>query len=203
MSLGDFMSFDATLTAPSYPVPAPESSRHRAAGREKCFAELFARWFNRITKWMSDFRNSVREVVSIALELTRSRTIWWEIARQENTEKYADTIYDHRHFYSTLRFSLEQGMFMMICQLFETRDNTKSIPNLIRELEGSNPDMAKKLRQEIQALKPLLGKMFHVRGASMRTETANYRRMSFSIKRELLRGIWKWWSSRLKTLLLR
>jgi hypothetical protein len=113
---------------------------------------------------MSDFRNSVHEVVSIALELTRSRAIWWEIARKENTEKYALTMKAHWHFYAALRFSLEQGMFVMICQLFETRKDTKSIPNLIRELDGPNSDVAKKLRLEVQSLKPLLGKMFHVRG---------------------------------------
>jgi hypothetical protein len=54
-------------------------------------------------------------------------------------------------------------MFVMIWQLFDPRKDTKSIPNLTRELQKANPKVAEKLREEAQKLKPLLDKMSLVR----------------------------------------
>ena len=108
--------------------------------------------------------DSVGEMIERVVELSRSYAIWWELQKKPNAKRYAATFQDHQDFFGTIIHSLLQGFCVIAYQLFERRNDTKSIRSLVDELSFSDSSLAAQLRARVDARKPLLGKVFSIRG---------------------------------------
>lgn len=108
--------------------------------------------------------DAVGEMVERVVELSRSYAIWWELQKKPNTKRYAATFQDHQDFFWAVIHSLLQGFCVITYQLFERRNDTKSIRSLLDELSLSDSALAAQLSVQIDAKKPLLGKVFSIRG---------------------------------------
>jgi AbiU2 len=107
---------------------------------------------------------AVGEMVERVVELSRSYAIWWELKKKPNAKRYAPLFQGHQDFFGAIIHSLLQGFCVIAYQLFEKRNDTKSIRSLLDELSHSNSVLASQLRAQIDAQKPLLGKVFSIRG---------------------------------------
>lgn len=113
---------------------------------------------------MTIHASAVREMIERVIELSRSYAIWWTLVNKQNFEKYGEVINNHADFFEATTHSLFQGFSVITYQLFETRRDTTSIPRLIEDLASSDPALAQQLKVAVDAKKPLLGKVFAIRG---------------------------------------
>ena len=103
-------------------------------------------------------------MIERVVELSRSYAVWWELQKKPNTKRYAATFQDHQDFFGAIIHSLLQGFCVIAYQLFERRNDTKSIRSLVDELSLSDSGLATQLRAKVDSQKPLLGKVFSLRG---------------------------------------
>ena len=108
--------------------------------------------------------DAVGEMVERVVELSRSYAIWWELQKKPSAKRYAPTFQGHQDFFGAIIHSLLQGFCVIAYQLFEKRNDTKSVRSLLDELSQSNSVLASQLRAQIDVQKPLLGKVFSIRG---------------------------------------
>ena len=108
--------------------------------------------------------SAVREMIERVIELSRSYAIWLTLVNKQNFEKYGTVIDNHADFFEATTHSLFQGFSVITYQLFETRRDTTSIPRLIDDLASSDPVLAQQLKVAVDTRKPLLGKVFAIRG---------------------------------------
>lgn len=108
--------------------------------------------------------DAVSEMVERVVELSRSYAIWWELQKKPNTKRYAATFQDHQDFFGAIVHSLLQGFCVIAYQLFERRNDTKSIRSLLDDLSLTDSVLAAQLRAQVDARKSLLGKVFSIRG---------------------------------------
>ena len=108
--------------------------------------------------------DTVGEMIERVVELSRSYAIWWELQKKPNTKRYAPVFQSHQDFFGAIVHSLLQGFCVITYQLFEKRKDTKSIRSLADNLSPSNPVLASELHAQIDVHKPLLGKVFFIRG---------------------------------------
>ncbi|MGH8729913.1 MAG: hypothetical protein ACREV9_17530 [Burkholderiales bacterium] len=113
---------------------------------------------------MTIYASAVREMIERVIELSRSYAIWWTLVNKQNFEKYGKVIDNHADFFEATTHSLFQGFSVITYQLFESRIDTTSIPRLIKDLASSDPALAQQLKVAVDAKKPLLGKVFAIRG---------------------------------------
>lgn len=112
---------------------------------------------------MSTREAAVLEIVERAIEFTRSFAIWWTLVNKENFERYAKVIDHHEDFFAATTHSLFLNFSVIAYQLFERRKDTTSIPSLIESFAPSHSALAQQLKANIDAKKPLLGKVFSIR----------------------------------------
>jgi hypothetical protein len=108
--------------------------------------------------------DAVGEMVERTVELSRSYAIWWEFQNKPNAKRYAAVFRDHEDFFGAIIHSLLQGFCVIAYQLFERRNDTKSIRSLLDELSLSDSALAAQLKAKVDAQKSLLGKAFSIRG---------------------------------------
>ena len=113
---------------------------------------------------MATSPDAVGEMVERVVELSRSYAIWWELQKKPNANRYARTFQAHQDFFGAIIHSLLQGFCVIAYQLFERRNDTKSIRSLLDELSLLDSGLAVQLRAKVEGLKPLLGKVFSIRG---------------------------------------
>jgi hypothetical protein len=109
--------------------------------------------------------DAVGEMVERVIELSRSYAIWWELQKKPNAKRYAPVLQGHQDFFGAIVHSLLQGFCVIAYQLFEMRKDTKSIRSLADDLSRSNSALASQLHAQIDVQKPLLGKVFSIRGS--------------------------------------
>lgn len=105
------------------------------------------------------------EMIERVVELSRSYAIWWELQKKPSAKRYAPLFQGHQDFFGAIIHSLLQGFCVIAYQLFEKRKDTKSIRSLVDDLSHANPVLASQLHAQIDAQKPLLGKVFSIRGS--------------------------------------
>jgi hypothetical protein len=108
--------------------------------------------------------DAVSEMLERAVELSRSYAIWWELQKKPNAKRYAAAFQDHQDYFEAIIHSLLQGFCVITYQLFERRKDTTSVRSLIEELADSDSALAAQSRAQIDALKPIIGKVFSIRG---------------------------------------
>jgi len=112
---------------------------------------------------MTTFRATVYEILLATCELSRGFTVWWMLTDQKSIQGHDAAFKTCPAFFNTVREALFQEIFVITCQLFDSDPQTKSIPNVIIELETSNPSVAHHLQTEADKLQPILRAMRIVR----------------------------------------
>jgi hypothetical protein len=112
---------------------------------------------------MPIFIEDVVELKDRVVELTRSHAILWVLWDTENDKRYASVIESHQDYFQGIGSSLFQGFCVITYQLFDKRNDVKSMPDLISYLSSLNPKLEQQLKSNINSQKPLLDKFFSYR----------------------------------------
>jgi hypothetical protein len=112
---------------------------------------------------MPSSKATVSEIVRATIELTRAHAVWWLLADRATVEKHRLVFDKYPNFFATVREALFQEIFIITRLIFDPDPQTKSIPNLLKELDLSYPSLACKLRDDIRTIQPILDSIFLVR----------------------------------------
>jgi hypothetical protein len=112
---------------------------------------------------MPIFIEDVVELKDRVVELTRSHAILWVLWDTENNKRYSHEIESHWDYFQGVGSSLFQGFCVITYQLFDKRNDVKSMPDLISYLSSLNPKLEQQLKSNINSQKPLLDKYFSYR----------------------------------------
>jgi len=112
---------------------------------------------------MAIFIEDVVEMKDRVVELTRSHAILWVLWDTENNKRYSPVIESHQDYFQGIGSSLFQGFCVITYQLFDKRNDVKSMQDLISYLSSLNPKLEHQLKSNINSQKPLLDKFFSYR----------------------------------------
>ncbi len=109
-------------------------------------------------------KSSVLELIERVIELARSYAIWWELVNVENRAQRERDIQAHEDFFGATAHAHFQAIVVVLYQLFDRNRTTKSIPNLLRRFEATDPGAVAKIKQDVAPHWLILKKVFDIRG---------------------------------------
>src|SRR5271157_3798173 len=98
---------------------------------------------------MKTFENKVDEMIDVVVKMTWGYTILCALFEKKGFARQARET--HPEFFLTIHDSLFCGFCVATSVLFNEKEKATSICNLIKEIETSKPDTAKKLAEKIHA----------------------------------------------------
>jgi hypothetical protein len=110
-------------------------------------------------------KKTIEEMSDQVAALTRTYAIWWLLKEKKNTERYSPTMQLYPEFFITTIESLIQGFCIITYQLFDHNHGNKSLIALLKEMENVDTARAKRLTEKIDVQRPLLYKVFSIRGS--------------------------------------
>ena len=107
---------------------------------------------------MKTYENELDEMIDVVIKLIWNYTIFCKLF--EKKEAYADARQAHPEFFVTMADSLLCSFFVAADLLFNEKKKATSLRKLIKDIEVSNPQLAKKLNGKIPTSKgSLIGKI--------------------------------------------
>jgi len=98
---------------------------------------------------MKTYENEVDEIIDVVVKLTWSYTIFRALFEKKDADREAREA--HPEFFLIMHDSLFCGFCVATAVLFEDKEKATSICNLVKEIEVSKPELAKKLNERIRA----------------------------------------------------
>lgn len=108
---------------------------------------------------------TIEEMSDQVAALTRTYVIWWLLKEKKNMERYSPTMQLYPEFFGTVIESLIQGFCVITYQLFDHNHGNKSLIALLKDTENVDAARAKVLTAKIDGHRPLLHKVFSIRGS--------------------------------------
>ena len=90
---------------------------------------------------MKTNENELDEMIDVVIKLIWNYTIFCKLF--EKKEAYADARQAHPEFFVTMSDSLLCSFFVAADLLFDEKEKATSLRNLIKDIEVSNPQLAK------------------------------------------------------------
>ena len=97
---------------------------------------------------MKTFENEVDEIANVVIKLTWTETVFKGLF--EKGESHRKTREMHPELFLTMYESLLSAFSVGTAVLFDDASKATSMPNLIAQMEVLEPQLAQRLRQEIQ-----------------------------------------------------
>lgn len=103
---------------------------------------------------MKTYESELDEMIDVVVKLTWSHTIFCALFEKKDVDREAgecEARKAHPEFFLAMHDSLLCGFCNAIALLFKNKDNETSFCSLIKRIEGTKPDLAKKFNEQIQA----------------------------------------------------
>ena len=110
---------------------------------------------------MKSYENELDEILDVVIKLAWSHTILCALFEKKDADRQVREI--HQEFFITIYDSLLCGFCTTTALLFSEKEKATSICNLIRDIQQSKPELAKKLNEKICVNKSLIKKAEDIR----------------------------------------